>query len=283
MLKGLITKNISNLYVVSTKEGDFDCNPRGKFRHDKITPLVGDYVLIDKETKTIMEILERENFLERPSVANVKYALIVTSVKEPDLSLSLLDRLITRYESKNITPILIFTKNDLLTKNEKKEIKDIFKYYKKIGYKVCKNTNLFFIRRMLKGKLAFLVGQTGAGKSTLVNKLDKSLNVKTDKISKALGRGKHTTRHTEIYKISEFYLVDTPGFSSMNIDDIKKEELGNTFIEFRNYECKFNDCAHTRNCEITKAVENKEIRKSRYENYLKFYKEINESSSKFHK
>ncbi len=286
MLKnGVITKNISNLYVVDTDDGRYEVTPRGKFRFDKIVPVVGDNVVIDIETKSMVEISVRDSYLERPSVANIKYALIVTSVKKPDLSLQLLDRMIVRFESKNIIPILIFTKTDLLSKDEVKNIKEVMKYYKKIGYNVLVNTKINKIKKLLKGKIAFLVGQTGAGKSTLLNNLDKSLSLKTGEISEALGRGKHTTRHTELFKISNFYVVDTPGFSSLNLDDIDKNDLKNCFVEFLKYNCDFKDCNHLEkeNCVVRKMALNNVIRTSRYDNYLKFYEEINESSSKLYK
>ncbi len=284
MLKtGIIIKNISNSYVVSTDVGDYTCTPRGIFRHEKISPLVGDDVEIDTNTNTITKISKRSNLSLRPPVANINYALIVTSAKKPNISLSLLDRLIVIYESKNIKPILCFSKLDLLKGKEKKDIQSIMKYYKKIGYEVISNKNLFKLKRLLKNKIAFLVGQTGAGKSTLLNKLDKNLNIETKPISEALGRGVHTTRHSQLYKIGKFYLADTPGFSSIDFE-IKKEDIKKYFIEFKNYKCKFDDCNHfDEECEIKQAVLKNEINKERYNNYLKFYKELNESRSKLYK
>ncbi len=282
--KGVIVKNISNSYVVNTPDGDYTCTPRGIFRLQKITPLVGDNVDIEADTNTITNIYPRSNYCDRPSVANIDYALIVTSVKEPNLSLGLLDRLIVRFESKKIKPIICFTKLDLLTKEELKHVKSIMKYYKNIGYKVVTNKNLLMLKFTLRNKIVFLVGQTGAGKSSLINKLDPNLNLDTSPISKALGRGVHTTRHTELYKISNFYIVDTPGFSAIDITDIKKEDIKKYFKEFDYYNCEYKDCNHDKElCEVKKAVNDNKIMKSRYDSYIKFYKENYESSSKLYK
>lgn len=283
MKQGIIIKNISNQYDCLVEEKVLVCTPRGKFRHSKLTPLVGDKVLVDPEKKLITDILERKNELKRPSVANVDIALIITSTKEPDISLNLLDKQIVNIEKNNITPVIVFTKLDLLNSEQLKDVKNIMRYYKNIGYKVLTNKNLFKLKLLLKKKIVVLTGQTGAGKSSLINKLDKSKNVKTSPISKALGRGVHTTRNTEIYEVKNIYIVDTPGFSSLDIADIKPTELKKYFKEFNYINCKFNDCTHEKNCEITKAVENGIIRKSRYENYLKLLKESYESSSKLFK
>ncbi len=282
--KGIIVKNISNSYVVNSDNEEFTCTPRGKFRHEKIIPLVGDNVEIDTEGNIITKIFERTSESVRPAVANINYALVITSVKAPDISLSLLDRMIAILESKKIIPILVFTKLDLINGFEKKEIKKIIRYYKNIGYHVLTNQNLFKLKKVMKNKIAFLVGQTGAGKSTLLNKLNNKLNIETKPISKALGRGVHTTRHTELYKINNFFIADTPGFSSIDLIDIKKEDLKKYFIEFDTIDCEYKDCNHDKeNCNLKAAVEKGQISKERYENYLKFYKELYESSSKLYK
>jgi len=165
--KGKITKQISNLYTVKSGNMTYECRARGKFRNDNLTPLVGEFVLFDDEKNYITELLPRKNELKRPPIVNVDAALVITSLKKPDLSLSLLDRELLCIEYANVRPIICLTKMDLLDKKEKKEINKIFKYYKKIGYKVVTNKNLFKIKRILKNKLVVLTGQTGAGKSTL--------------------------------------------------------------------------------------------------------------------
>lgn len=273
---GKIVKIISNLYTVQVDNDLYDCRARGKFRFDKITPLVGDIVNIDTDEKYILEILERKNSLNRPQVSNVDVALIITSVKKPDLSLNLLDKQILVIKSKNIEPVICVTKLDLLSFKEKLRVKKLFKYYKKQGFKVFYNNKLQDLRTYLKEKIVVLTGQTGAGKSTLLNKLDKSLNLDTNPISEALGRGVHTTRHTEIHKIDNIYFLDTPGFSSLNLDEINKDNISIGFPEFSKYNCDFKDCSHIdeRDCNIKDAVNNKEILKSRYDNYVLFYKEM---------
>jgi len=273
-MQGKIIKIISNLYTIQTEKETIECRARGKFRNDKITPLVGDYCTIDKENKYILEILPRKNFLERPTIANVDAALIVTSVKKPNLSLNLLDKMLSIITLNKIEPILCFSKIDLLSKQEKKELKKICKYYKEIGYQVVTNQNKNLLKKILKNKIVVVTGQTGAGKSTLLNKLDKKLNLKTDEISESLGRGKHTTRHVELFSFKNFYVADTPGFSSLDFNNNTKEEIRDSFVEFKNYRCSFKDCMHNKekNCAVKDAVEKEKIRKSRYENYLDFIK-----------
>lgn len=271
-MQGQIIKIISNLYTVKTKDGIVDCRARGKFRNTKTTPIVGDYCIIDQENNYILEIMPRKNSMKRPVIANVDYALIVTSVKKPDLSLNLLDKLLSLSIMSNIKPIICLTKLDLLNKEEKKYINSIIKYYKKIGFTVVKNTDKLKIRKLLKNKLTVLGGQTGAGKSSLLNKLDKKLNLKTAEISEALGRGKHTTRHVEVFKIGNMYIADTPGFSSLDLEEFNVEQIKNSFIEFKKYSCYFNDCNHIneKKCGVKEALENQKILKSRYDNYINF-------------
>lgn len=273
--KGTIVKNISNSYEVNTPLGNVICTPRGLFRYEKKIPLVGDNVEIDVENKTITKIFDRTNTLHRPQIANIKYALVVTSIKEPNFNSMLLDKLIVSFLSKNVEPILIFTKLDISDKKSLKEFKIIKKYYSNLGYKVLTNKDILKIKKILKNKIAFVAGQTGAGKSTLINKLSKNLDIDTTPISKALGRGVHTTRHTEIYKIGKFFIADTPGFSSIDLLDIKKEDLKKYFVEFEKYPCKFKDCDHLKGeCEVLVNVKNGNILESRYTNYLKMYKEL---------
>lgn len=271
-MQGQIVKIISNLYTVKINDELVDCRARGKFRNIGTTPLVGDYCKIDKENNYILEILPRKNSLKRPLIANVDCALIVTSVKKPNLSLNLLDKLLSLSFMNNITPVICLTKMDLLDKNEIKEVKNIIKYYQKIGIKVVTNTDKFRIKRLLKNKLVVLAGQTGAGKSSLLNRLDKKLNLATSEISEALGRGKHTTRHVEIYKIHKMFIADTPGFSALDLNEFHEEDIKNSFIEFKNYNCYFTDCKHIKEkkCGVLEALNKKEILNSRYENYLNF-------------
>ena len=284
-MHGQIVKQISDTWSVKTDECIIECKARGRFRNRNETPLVGDYVTIDDNNKIITEILPRKNELSRPVVTNVDIALIVTSVKKPDLSLNLLDKLLVMVIANNITPVICLTKLDLLDNNEKKEIKKIMDYYEKIGIKVLSNKHLFKLKRCLNKKLVVLTGQTGAGKSSLLNKLKKDLNIETNPISESLNRGVHTTRHTEIYNIGKIRFIDTPGFSALDLNGITKEVLRDSYPEFKKYDCSFKDCFHKNEsgCEVIKAIERKEILTSRYDNYLRFLGECNESSSKLYK
>ena len=279
---GKIVKNISNCYTVECDGKLVECIPRGKLRYLKNIPCVGDNVKIDLDNKIITEILPRKNELQRPYVANIDKCLIVTSVKEPDLSLNLLDKQLLVVSYSKIEPIICFTKIDLLSNQEKQEYLKIKDYYEKLGYTICENNEITRIKELLKESIVLLTGQTGAGKSSLINKLNPNLNLKTSPISLALGRGVHTTRNTQLYNIDDFYLVDTPGFSSLDLN-IKENEVKQYFPEFKRYTCEFKDCNHLKNCAICEAVEKEEIKRSRYENYLRFYKECYETSRKLFK
>ena len=272
MLKGMIVKNISDTYTVKENKNLYECKARGKFRNKGLTPLVGDIVEFDPEQNYILDIKERKNELARPSVSNIDIALIISSVKKPDLSLYLLDKQITSVVLEKIETVLCFTKLDLLNKKELKEIKKVMKYYKKLGYAVFTNWQVKKILKYLKGKTVVLTGQTGAGKSSLLNLISPSLNLKTGEISEALGRGKHTTRHTEFFLVKDVLIADTPGFSSLDINKHTKEEIRDTFLEFKKYTCEFKNCMHDKeqNCAVRKACEKGEIMKSRYENYCNF-------------
>lgn len=272
MNNGKIIKIISNSFTVLADK-TYICQARGKFRNLKIKPVVGDNVIFDNKNNIITDILERKNYLVRPPVANIDQAVIVVSVKEPDLDLYLLDKLLCIIEYNNIKPIICFTKVDLLNDNtEYLKIKD---YYKKIGYQVFENTDTK-IKEIFKDKITVFAGQSGAGKSTLLNILDSSLNLKTNAISHALGRGKHTTRHVELFNLYGGFIADTPGFSSLSLSDIDRNYIKDNMIEFNEYKdlCGYRDCMHTKeiDCEIKKRV-GSDILVSRYENYIKFLKE----------
>ena len=275
-MQGIIIKNISNDYTILSEKNIYICKARGKFRKEKTTPIVGDKCIFDEQKKYIIEILQRKTELVRPPVSNIDQAFIITSVKEPDFSSNLLDKLLCIIEYNNIKPIICFTKLDLLDEKEKKYIKKIIEYYKKIGYQVFTNTEIKEISNTFKNKITVFTGQSGAGKSTLLNKLNKDLNLKTNEISKALGRGKHTTRHVELIQMLDGLIADTPGFSSISFIDMKNEDIRDNFVEFNEYreKCEYKDCMHIdeKNCEIKKQIEQKNILESRYENYLKFIK-----------
>ena len=271
-MKGQIIKIISNSYFVNYNNVVYIWKAKGKFRYDNIKPQVGDYVYVDTNEDLITEILPRKNSLERPNVSNIDQAFIVTSLKEPDLSLNLLDKFLVICESNKIIPIICFSKKDLLTKKEFKKIKPIIKYYKKIGYQVLFNSDLGKIKHLFNGKTTVFTGQTGAGKSTLINKLNKDLNFATGSISKSLGRGKHTTRYVTLVELYGGKVLDTPGFSSLDLSNLTDEEIRDSFIEFRNIACDYKNCMHINesNCNVKKLVSRGIILESRYDNYKKF-------------
>lgn len=274
-MKGRIIKIVSNDYTVQTEDGAlFVCKSRGKFRNMNIKPVVGDYVLFDSKSCYIIEIYKRSNELVRPPVSNVDQAVIITSVKEPDFSSHLLDKLLAIIEFHRIQPIICFTKLDLLKEEEKAEIEKIMEYYKKIGYPVYQNDKVFEFQKIFSHKITVFTGQSGAGKSTLLNTLDSSLHLKTGEISYALGRGKHTTRHVELIPLLDGYVADTPGFSSLDFYDMQPDDIRDSFIEFNQYRefCKYKDCMHDKedDCRVKELVKKGVILTSRYENYLKF-------------
>ena len=276
MLKGIIVKNISNAYTVLANNQRINCTPRGKFRNEKKTPLVGDECIIDEQNKYILELLPRKNELKRPSVCNVDFCLIVTSMKSPDYNALLLDKEISLSLLSKIPPVLYFSKVDLLTKEEKEKYFLLKKMYQDIGFPVFDAETIKELCDFLQKKIVVLTGQTGAGKSTLIKKIAPELDIKTNEISKALNRGKHTTRHTEIYDVLGIWFCDTPGFSSLNLDGYTKEEIKNSFPEFQEYTCKFRDCIHIKeqSCAVKEALEKGEISQSRYESYKKMLSEV---------
>ena len=269
--EGKIIKLIGDLYTVLSDNEVFDCKARGKFRNEKISPLVGDQILFDVEKRYILEIKPRKNELLRPPIANIDSAIIVTSLVKPDISYSLLDKLLSNIIINKIKPIIVITKLDSADKKTIKENKLTLNYYRKIGIPVIPNTKIKKLLKLTKGKVVVLSGQTGAGKSSLLNKIDKNLKLKTGEISQSLNRGKHTTRHVEFFKVKNSLIADTPGFSALDLDNYSKEDIKNSFIEFKNYNCKFKDCDHLtdKECAIYEAVKNHKILESRYNNYKK--------------
>ena len=269
-MEGLIIKIISNQCFVKNNKEVIVCSFRGNMRRQTMLPLVGDKVLFDKEKKVVEEILPRRNSIRRPPVANITQAIIVTSLVCPDFSTNLIDKLLIELEFNNIKPYICLTKKDLISNEEYKKVEEDIKYYNKIGYKVFNNYELDDIKNIFKDQVTVLVGQTGAGKSTLLNKLMPELNIKTGEVSEALGRGRHTTRHIEIYDLFDGMLLDTPGFSALDFQNMTKKEVRDSFIEFKEYPCPYRDCLHINEseCSIKRAVTEGNIPKFRYDNYL---------------
>ncbi|MBQ3005524.1 MAG: ribosome small subunit-dependent GTPase A [Clostridia bacterium] len=279
---GIIIKGIGGFYYVEAADEIYECKARGIFRKSGLKPLAGDKVQIsinDKAENTIDVIYDRKNFLERPPVANVDKLFIVSSVCEPKPVLLIIDRLSALAVTKNIEPIIVFTKTDLEDASEYIEI------YNKAGIKAfsvsCINCDgVDSIKNELKGCISAFCGNTGVGKSSLLNAIDPALSLKTGEISDKLGRGRHTTRHSEMIKIEGGYVADTPGFSSFDIDEneiILKEDLPYSFKEFEKYigECKFTSCIHVKDkgCRIIQAVNDGDIPASRHESYCTMMEE----------
>lgn len=274
-MRGQIVKISSNMHTVLSNNQFYNCIPRGKFRKDKLLPRVGDYVEFDQGSLVINEVLERKNSFDRPLVSNIDQAFIVSSLINPNFSLGLIDRFITLMELHNVDSIICYSKKDLVSDLEFEKIKPYLDYYNSIGYKVICNDEVDKIKNLVSSKTSVFVGQTGAGKSTLLNRLNKDFNLKTGEVSLALGRGRHTTRNVELYEFLDGKVLDTPGFSALNFNDYKKEDIKNSFVEFSKYTCPFKDCSHTNEveCVVKKAVGDGDILKSRYEAYLRFYEE----------
>lgn len=268
---GQITKIVSNQYTVNSNGKTYLCNSRGKFRRDGITPMVGDYVEFDDINNYILNIKTRKNTLIRPMVSNIDQGLIVTSVQIPEFSSILLDKLIVLMEINKVVPIICITKMDLLNDREKEEIYKYVDYYKSIGYKVLFNDDIENIKTIFKNKVTVFTGQTGAGKSRLLNSLNPNLNFEVGEVSLALGRGRHTTRHIELVEMYDGKVLDTPGFSALEFNNISKGTIRDSFIEFKKYPCKYKDCMHLdeEECIIKKKVEDGTILRSRYLNYKK--------------
>ena len=271
-MKGQIVKIISDLHFVNYNDNVYPCKCRGIFRKEHITPVVGDYVLFSIDKLLIEEILPRKNIFNRPKVSNIDQAFIITSLKLPDFSLNLLDKFISLMEINNVKPIICITKSDLVDEDDLNKYNKILDYYKSIGYTVVYNYELDKIKDLLKKKTSVFTGQTGAGKSTLLNKLNPDWNLDVGEVSISLGRGNHTTRVVELFQLYDGYVMDTPGFSALELSNYSKEEIRDSFIEFKMYPCIYKDCMHTKEeeCVVKKEVNNKNILYSRYINYLNF-------------
>lgn len=286
MAEGRIVKALSGFYYVKSDDKVYACKGRGVFRNKKITPLVGDFVEFEESNPGegyIMAIKERTNELVRPPIANINQAMIISSAVSPDFSTLLLDRFLVLIESKHIDPIIFITKIDLINEKELIEIAHFKEIYEKIGYPVelissKQPENLPELGYYFSDNVSVFAGQSGVGKSSLLNVLKPSLLLKTAEISQSLGRGKHTTRHVELMQLNNGLVADTPGFSVLDFNEIEAEELSECFPEMRERksECKFRGCMHYKEpkCAVKEAVEENEIPPFRYEHYVSFLEEI---------
>ena len=286
-MQGKIIKGISGFYYVDVVEsGIYECKAKGIFRKEKIKPLVGDNVeieVLNEEEKlgNVISILPRKNELIRPAVANVDQALVIFAAKDPSPNFSLLDRFLVIMEKQDIPVILCINKQDLDDAEEAGRIREI---YSGCGYEVfltsaAKEQGIEELREALRGKTTTAAGPSGVGKSSIINLLSEEVKMETGEISKKLGRGRHTTRHSQLIRIEEdTFLFDTPGFTSFYVDGMEKEDLRHYFREFNEYEgtCRFLGCTHTHEpgCSVKEAVEEKKISKERYESYLELHKEL---------
>ena len=293
MIEGRIIKGIGGFYYIETEKGLYECRARGIFRKNKITPLVGDFVkisVVDEDNKkgVVEEIQERKTELVRPPIANVNKALIVFAVKNPTPHLSLLDRFIVLAERENLEIVIILTKIDLDDDNTFEKIKNIYEpcVYKVIGVSNLENKNIDKVKEELKDNTVVFAGPSGVGKSSLLNQIDSNFQLKTGDVSDKIKRGKHTTRHAELFELKFGGMVaDTPGFSSLTLDDIEDIDLKDYFIEFEDHDdCKFGSrCIHQNepNCAVKEAVENGEIPKERYESYIQLLNEIRQGKRRY--
>lgn len=288
-MTGKIIKGIAGFYYVHDGQGRvYECRAKGVFRNRKIKPLVGDNVefeALDKEAGTgnIVSVLERKNCLIRPAVSNVDQALVVFAVSEPAPNLNLLDRFLVMMERQRIPAVLCFNKIDLASEETIGQLKDI---YGPAGYELhfistYEEEGLCEIHSLIRGKTTVLAGPSGVGKSSLTNFIQPGARMETGAVSEKIKRGKHTTRHSELFFVEEnTYMMDTPGFSSMYIEDLKPEELKDYFPEFASQEegCRFLGCVHVgeKVCGVKEAVKAGKISRSRYDNYLLLYRELKE-------
>jgi ribosome biogenesis GTPase len=286
-MQGKIVKGIAGFYYIHVVgSGVYECKAKGIFRKEKIKPLVGDNVIIEivdenEKKGNITRILPRKNELARPAVANIEQALVVFSVTRPSPHFNLLDRFLVMMESRHIPVILCFNKEDIA---DDIQIASLEKIYSGCGYpcvftSALERKNIDQVRGLLSGKTTAIAGPSGVGKSSIINVLQPEAKMETGEISRKIERGKHTTRHSELFPIDdESYIMDTPGFSSLYINDLEKEDLKYYFPEFRKQEgmCRFDGCSHTHepDCAVKRAVLDGQIASVRYDSYKELYDEL---------
>lgn len=293
-MQGKIIKGIAGFYYVypeeeTDKSADiYECRAKGIFRKNQRKPLVGDSVAVDilddeAHTGSITDILPRRNELVRPAVANIDQALVIFSIVKPEPNFNLLDRFLIMMEQQGLESIICFNKQDIASEKEKEELR---RAYEACGYRVLfvsakENEGMEELRSLLSGRTTAVAGPSGVGKSSLINRLNPEAKMQTGDISRKVERGKHTTRHTEIIALQKnTYIMDTPGFTSLSLLHMEKEELRNYYKEFSKYEehCRFGGCAHLNEpgCAVKAALEEGKISQVRYHNYTVLYGELKE-------
>lgn len=285
ILNGKILKGIGGFYYIETANAVYECKARGVFRKQKVTPLVGDDVTITIRSNgenTIDAIHPRKNFLVRPPIANIEQLFILSAACNPSPNLFLIDKMTAIAINKDIEPIIVFTKCDLM------DLSEFEKIYKNAGFKtVCVSSvtkeGIDTVEKWISGKVSAFTGNSGVGKSTLLNSICEGLNLDTGEISEKLGRGRHTTRAVELHKVCGGYVADTPGFSSFDIEkneSVDLEDIQYCFPEFKPYlgKCKFVSCSHTvdKGCAVLEALSDGKIEKTRHESYKTLYSEAKE-------
>ena len=291
-MQGKIIKGIAGFYyvcptdTVSEENILYECKAKGIFRKDGTKPLVGDDVdmeILSEENRkgNIRQIFPRRNSLIRPAIANVDQALVIFAMKKPAPNFNLLDRFLIMMAQQDLSCIVCFNKKDIATIEEQREISAI---YENCGNKVVfssvrKQDGIQALKELLRGKTTTVAGPSGVGKSSLVNRLTGETHMETGEISEKIDRGKHTTRHAELMKIGEgTYIADTPGFSSLSVSNLSKEELKDFYPEFTPFEeeCRFRGCVHISepDCGVKKAVSEGKISRIRYENYIQIFEEL---------
>lgn len=281
-MKGRIIKGIGGFYYIKTEDGLIECKARGKFRHKDMKPMVGDNVRIHVEDGkgVIEDIYKRTSELIRPTVSNITLAFVVFSIKSPNFNFDLLNRFLVLCESSNIEAVVCLNKVDLVDDTEKEDIK---RKINDIGYDILfidarVGLGIEDLKERMKKNITVVCGPSGVGKSTLINTITNGKHMETGKISSKIGRGKHTTRHSELIEVEEGFLVDTPGFSTLEMSFIDKESLKYSFPDFKEYNdlCKFRGCLHYKepNCAIKEAVDKGKVNKYRYDFYIKTLEEI---------
>lgn len=288
-MQGKIIKGIAGFYYIYAEDGNvYECKAKGIFRKDNFKPLVGDNVeitVLNEEEKegSVTSILPRRNSLIRPAVANVDQAFLIFAMENPKPNFLLLDRFLIMMEQQEIPAVICFNKKDV---GDKDEMEKLYEIYTGCGYRVVLSSTyegegMDEIREILKGKTTVVAGPSGVGKSSITNCMQGEVQMETGEISKKLKRGKHTTRHSQVIPVEKnTFLVDTPGFSSLYLTDMKEEELRDYFPEFVMYEpqCRFQGCMHIHEpgCAVKKALSEGKISQQRYDNYLALYEELKE-------